>query len=159
MRRRLALIPPLALIALLSPVWTGAASAASKVTLRAEMSGEQEVPGPGDGNASGVAIVRVSEGGSICYRIRVSKMSRPTAAHIHQAPPGEAGPVVVPLTGTWTREDGPRTFRLQGCTNSPQAAAIITNPANFYVNVHNAPFPNGAVRGQLANADGESQPL
>ena len=27
---------------------------------------------------------------------------------------------------------------------------IIRNPENYYVNVHNAPFPNGAVRGQLA---------
>ena len=27
---------------------------------------------------------------------------------------------------------------------------ILRNPENYYVNVHNAPFPNGAVRGQLA---------
>ncbi len=159
MRRRLALVPPLALAVLLSPAWTGPASANhdSKVTLRTDLSGEAEVPGPGDRNGSGVAIVRVAEGGSICYRLRVSKISRPTAAHIHQAPAGVAGPVVVPLTGTWTREEGPRTFRLRGCTTSPQAAAIIADPANFYVNVHNAPFPAGAVRGQLPDAGGEPE--
>jgi hypothetical protein len=27
---------------------------------------------------------------------------------------------------------------------------ILRNPLNYYVNVHNAPFPSGAVRGQLA---------
>jgi len=27
---------------------------------------------------------------------------------------------------------------------------IEANPGNFYINVHNAAYPNGAVRGQLA---------
>jgi hypothetical protein len=29
---------------------------------------------------------------------------------------------------------------------------IAANPGNFYVNVHNAEFPGGAVRGQLSIA-------
>ena len=41
----------------------------------------------------------------------------------------------------------------EGCTSGQDAAAlqaIIDGPAGYYVNVHNADFPGGAVRGQLA---------
>ena len=62
------------------------------------------------------------------------------AAHIHVGSTAEAGPVVVTLsTGT-------------GCTvvqNRELLLAIITNPSAYYVNVHNADYPAGALRGQL----------
>jgi CHRD domain/EamA-like transporter family len=70
------------------------------------------------------------------------------AAHIHEAPVGEAGPVVVPL---FTQPVNATTVAacLTGL-NKNLLKAIIRNPADYYVNVHNTPFPNGAVRGQLA---------
>jgi hypothetical protein len=71
------------------------------------------------------------------------------AAHIHVAPAGAAGPVVVPLF----------TQPVNAATVGPTCLAdldknllkaILRSRQNYYVNVHNAPFPNGAVRGQLA---------
>ena len=67
-----------------------------------------------------------------------------TAAHIHIAPPGSAGPIVVPL-------NPPTSGQSQGCaTVSYQLAVnLVQNPDDYYVNVHNADFPGGALRGQL----------
>lgn len=66
------------------------------------------------------------------------------AAHIHEAPPGVAGPVVVPLAA-------PVDGLVNGCVpvDLDLAADIVNNPMDYYVNVHNAPFPAGALRGQL----------
>jgi hypothetical protein len=71
------------------------------------------------------------------------------AAHLHVAPVGQAGPVVVPLsTQPVNTATVPRTC-LTGLDKN-LLKAIIRNPQNDYVNVHNAAFPNGAVRGQPA---------
>jgi len=50
--------------------------------------------------------------------------------------------VVVPLGAA---------YRAKGCTttSAANARAIAARPGSFYVNVHNARYPNGAVRGQL----------
>ena len=39
-----------------------------------------------------------------------------------------------------------------GCVDVGRALAkeILKNPADYYVNVHNAEFPGGALRGQLS---------
>ena len=65
-----------------------------------------------------------------------------SAAHIHLAPRGEPGPVVVPLSA-------PTNGRSSGCVIDSDADAIVANPSAYYVNVHNQPFPGGALRGQL----------
>jgi hypothetical protein len=70
------------------------------------------------------------------------------AAHIHNAPAGRNGPIVVPLTPPAQGNPG----NASGCiANLDPAllAAIEQNPAAFYVNVHTAALPEGAVRGQL----------
>ncbi len=114
--------------------------------LTTTLTGEQEVPLPGDPDGIGFATVTVNPGqGLVCYELSVSGIATATAAHIHEAPPGEAGPVVVTL-------EAPTDGTSGGCIDVGRALAkdILKNPADYYVNVHNAEFPSGALRGQLS---------
>ena len=58
---------------------------------------------------------------------------------------GVAGPPVLTLD---TPVDG-RSSKCYG-VDKALAAAIIANPAGYYVNVHTNAYPKGAIRGQLA---------
>jgi hypothetical protein len=116
--------------------------------LTATLTGAAEVPGPGDPDGTGSAVITLNQGqGEVCWEISVSNITLPaTAAHIHVAPVGVAGPVVVPLSA-------PEASGFSsGCANADQdlIKAIRQNPEAYYVNVHTTDFPAGAVRGQLA---------
>jgi hypothetical protein len=93
--------------------------------------------GDPDGHGSATVIIR---GTTLCFAILVNGIDRPTAAHIHQGAAGTNGPVVVTLTAPSTGNPGTSS----GCITGVRAA-----PGAFYVNVHTARFPNGAIRGQL----------
>lgn len=111
-----------------------------------ELTGAAEVPGPGDPDGSGTARIILNHGQSrICYEITVSNIATPTAAHIHEAAADASGPVVVPL---FMSSGGP----LSDCVDASRELIkeIIQNPGDYYVNVHNADFPPGAIRGQLS---------
>jgi hypothetical protein len=67
-----------------------------------------------------------------------------TAAHVHTAARGIDGPITVPLVG------GPDHWFV------PDNAAVLTaadiaafEAGNMYINLHNAAFPGGVIRGQL----------
>lgn len=110
------------------------------------MRGSEEVPGPGDTDGYGVTRVKVNtDNNDVCVRIRVFDIQTATAAHIHKAKVGEAGPVVVTLPTP--DSEG----KARGCAVVDDAVAndLANNPSNYYVNIHNQEFPNGAVRGQL----------
>ena len=114
--------------------------------LTTTLTGEQEVPVKGDPDGIGFATVTVNPGqGVLCYELSVSGIARATAAHIHEAPPGVAGPVVVELLPPTDGSSG-------GCVDVGRALAkeILQDPADYYVNVHNTEFPGGALRGQLS---------
>ena len=128
--------------------------------LATRMSGAEEV-GPGgesdvgDGDGSGVATVAVSRAARrVCFELWVHDLELPAvAAHIHRAPPGLNGPVVVPLGAP------DAAGRAAGCVRGLDASlveALAADPASYYVNVHTTSFPDGAVRGQLAPASPDS---
>jgi hypothetical protein len=100
----------------------------------------------GDPDGTGRASITVNPGQSrICYELTVSNIDTPTAAHIHSAPTGIAGPVIVPLSA-------PSGGTSSGCVdvNRDLVDAIRKAPQGYYVNVHTAAFPAGAIRGQLS---------
>ena len=111
-----------------------------------QMTGAAERPGPGDADGSGTAKLTLNHGqGRVCYEITVSNIAEPTMAHIHKAGVNSPGPIVVPLfvtTGT----------TMKGCVAADRDLIkdIIQRPGDYYTNVHNAEFPPGAVRGQMA---------
>jgi hypothetical protein len=113
--------------------------------LSTTLTGAAEVPGPGDPDGTGTALLRINPGQEeVCFTLTVSNIAPATAAHIHTGMATEAGPVLVGLAA-------PTTGSSSGCVslNRDSATDIILNPQNYYVNVHNAEFPAGAIRGQL----------
>ena len=68
--------------------------------------------------------------------------STPTFSHIHTGAAGVNGAVLVPFGATFARS---------GCTTTSKEiiTGILANPSGYYVNVHNASYPGGAIRGQL----------
>lgn len=116
--------------------------------LTATLTGAAERPGPGDPDGSGSITITVNPGQKrICYELTVAGIDAPTAAHIHIAPVTSPGPVVIGFPA-------PPLGTSSGCIDvtSRQAAQLIAKPSAYYFNVHNAAFPGGAIRGQLAKA-------
>jgi len=114
-----------------------------RANLEASLTGEKEVPGPGDPNGRGHADVKVYKA-KVCYELGVKRIKPATAAHIHQGRPGEAGPIVVELKA-------PTDGSSEGCKaiSKKLSKKLRDNPSHYYVNVHNRPYPDGAIRGQL----------
>ena len=110
------------------------------------MTGAAEVPGPGDPDGTGTATITLNPGkGEVCYELMVDKIATANAAHLHSGAADKAGPPVLTLKA-------PANGSSKECValDKEKVLDIIKNPANYYVNVHNADFPDGAVRGQLA---------
>jgi hypothetical protein len=124
---------------------TGREPQLQRARLAVTMTGLQEVPGPGDADGTGTVEVRVNAGGELCWDLYARQIDPATAAHIHRGSAGNAGPPVVTLT---TPDAAGRS---QGCAAIDQALAreMLAQSFNFYVNVHNAAHPAGAIRGQL----------
>jgi hypothetical protein len=71
-----------ALTLLIGP-YGAAAQGTGKAT--AKLTGEAEVPGPGDPKGSGTVQVTVNpEKGEVCYELSVANIQEATAAHIHE---------------------------------------------------------------------------
>lgn len=135
----LAIIPIVPLLAQEEPREPGGRPISTLLT------GAQEVPGPGDSDGTGTADLTLNAGqGQVCWNLSVAGIDTATAAHIHRGESGEAGPVVVTLSA-------PADGSSHGCADADRdlIKEILQTPGQFYVNVHNAEYPSGAIRGQL----------
>jgi hypothetical protein len=128
----------------------------------AHLSGGEEVPA-NDSRAQGQAVFQLRDDG-LHYRLIVANIENVTMAHIHLAPAGANGPVVV-----WLYPSAPPAQLIPGRSNGVLATGVITSAnlvgqltgqsldalvehltnGNAYVNVHTSQFPGGEVRGQI----------
>ncbi len=124
----------------------GTSIATAGPTLSTDLVGAEERPGPGDPDGTGFITLTLNQGQrEICFEVTLSGIDAATAGHIHKAPAGEPGDVFVALFGS----EGPGAKCVSA--TKAQIKEIRQNPEMFYVNIHTATFPAGAVRGQLGD--------
>jgi Cu/Zn superoxide dismutase len=137
----------LTVLALASVAADGGRQFTTTMTGAAEVNA-QGVPNQGDPDGTGTATITLNYGqGTVCWEISVSGITLPaSAAHIHEAPVTAPGPVVVPLSAP------DASGFASGCATVDRELIkdILQHPEEYYVNVHNADYPSGALRGQLS---------
>lgn len=164
-RKTIAAVGAAAVAAAVALPVTSAFAGHENTVAKASLNGKNEVDDMsdrrivGDRNGRGSAVVFGIDGdaNTLCYSLLVKKIGPATGAHIHEGAEGENGPVVAflapPADGTAgdCLTDGEEGKFPVGDDGEPLATAaeILANPEDYYVNVHNEAFPNGAIRGQL----------
>ncbi len=170
------------LLVLLLLTFAGTVSASSSRDFEADLAGEFEVPAPRVTGADGEAEFKlIANGTKLRFKVKVEDITNVWMAHIHLAPTGVNGPIVVWL---FPRTQQPPAQSLPGELDGKLAeglitAAVLTGPlagkslsdlvaamqaGNTYVNVHTNDFvdpPNtgpgdfgsGEIRGQLHHHD------
>ena len=133
-------------VSLLASTGVLAASAATSSTVtkfELALKGPNESPAAPASNKGTVELTLNAKTGKVCWEFKLAHIDgKPNQAHIHKGKRGASGNVVVPLGAAYKR---------QGCTTASKTLvkSILKTPAGFYVNVHNAKHPLGAMRGQL----------
>jgi hypothetical protein len=133
-------------LAALSLVVTPLAAEAAPVKFGATLSGANEVgpngPGAGDPDGAGTFAVEIdADAGDFCYTITSAKIAAPTMAHVHTGAAGVNGGLVVTIS--------PKANDECVAVEPDVLRPIVAAPEGFYVNIHNAEYPGGAIRGQL----------
>jgi hypothetical protein len=120
---------------------------------RVRLSGDQEVPAA-DPDGFG-RFTYIAAGDKLCYILSAFNVDPPVAAHIHVGAAGVNGPIVValelpdPVSAACITAEPDSSLNSAMVLTQEELDAIIANEAGYYANVHTAPFPAGAIRGQL----------
>ena len=116
-------------------------SIAAAVDVKVTLAGDQEVP-PVKSAGTGTGTITVEADKSVHGSVTTKGITG-TAAHIHEAPAGKNGPVVIPL------EKKGDTYTVPANSKLTDAQFASFKAGNLYVNVHSAAHPDGEIRGQL----------
>jgi CHRD domain len=121
--------------------------------LHAKLVAANEVP-PTTSAAKGHTQIKVRNDGTIEFKTRINnkKSENFVAGHVHQAPVGVNGPIVVELFVPPAPATSARHIKQNGVvTPEPgtTGADLCQDPSAYYVNYHTTDFQNGAIRGQL----------
>lgn len=139
-------------------------SAPSSMKFTATLSGGEEVP-PVTTQATGEAVFLLSSSGKeLNYKLTVQNLDSVTMAHLHMAPKGQNGDIVVWLypnapppkpidhvvSGTLA-EGSIDASRLMGPLQGKQVSDLVEKikAGEIYVNVHTRQHPEGELRGQV----------
>jgi len=149
-RRGFAVLAAAALILALAPAVLAAE------TFTTELSGDNQVP-PLDVAGTGEATVTISDDEqTVTWEITYSGLTgAPAAGHIHTAPEGTNGPVMIPFAEvTETGSSGSfAAADYEGGDGLPadwDGVLAAIRDGDTYVNIHTAANPGGEIRGQLS---------
>jgi hypothetical protein len=132
----------LALLASVLMASCGGNSGNPPVIFTATLTGAEETP-PNNSTGQGVGILLFQPNTRQFSASLVSTGVADTAAHIHEAAPGVAGPIIFPLN----KESGSVVWTASGTLTLAQEQTLRTG--NYYFNVHSPTFPSGEIRGQI----------
>lgn len=150
----------LALVALTGMAAIAVAAPAPTQTFSAHLSGRNETP-PVDTSGQGQFSARLSKDGTkLFFRLNVANLKNITAAHLHMAPKGQDGDVVVTLYNGPTKTVRQRALLAKGTITAAELSGPLAGETlkdlvdamkagNVYVNVHTTENPDGAIRGQV----------
>ena len=144
-RRLLATVVLVILAAAVVVALPASAAPQPLATLTAKLA--KRPPGPGDPNGHGHAMVKVYKA-RVCYTLSARGIKPATAAHIHKGRKGVAGPIVVPTDESSLHLPRPTSSGCEAISNK-LSMKLRHKPSHYYVNIHNKPYPDGAIRGQL----------
>jgi hypothetical protein len=116
----------------LSPAWA----------VDIKLSGDQEMP-PVKTSGAGHGSINVASDGAVTGSVTTTNMTA-TAAHIHHAPAGKNGPVVVPLAKT-----GDNTWSVPPNAKLTPDQLKAYKAGELYVNVHSVAYKDGEIRAQI----------
>jgi hypothetical protein len=106
------------------------------------LTGAQEVP-PVTTSASGTSYIAISGDGKVAGSVKTTGVVA-TMAHIHIAPAGQNGPVIVTLT-----KAGDNEWTVPSGTQLTAAQLAAHKAGSLYVNVHSNTHKGGEIRAQL----------
>ncbi len=153
--RRLTVVAVVVAVAMLALAPAATSHGAADNSFSARLDSSFEVPAPATPTvAHGTAHFKVSQDGTtVSYKVVVNGNVAPVvAAHIHKAPVGAAGPVVVPLFPAPNVKVTNNTTVFSGSFPMAAYPAFIAdaNAGLLYVNVHTPANPPGEARGQIS---------